>query len=295
LETLELLKPQTYVVPEFSRLIPNPPPHTPSSGSDSTNPSTPKMRRRAKTPVFSVGQLEGLPRPPNTLGRTSSVDLIAEQYKAVLESQRCSMYSDDSDPALSPQYSDSDTDEPVTLRRRRSSGYLQNEAPLGEYSTTTTTTRMVELPNPSPTSDDGTLVSFQDEGTVYFKPVSFSSPEPEPEPESPLRSQTSSAEDNVSLQICLDLLTRELSSAIAGRPCPSTRDTSALQVWAMIEAYERLRDQMAVLSPSNEQARSMEMMFDMWLRALYSIHDTMAAGAREKKEVGAELGSEASD
>jgi hypothetical protein len=239
------------------------------------------MRRRAKTPIFSVGQLEVMPRPPNTLGRTSSVDLIAEQYKAVLESQRYSVYSDDSEPALSP--GDSDTDEPVTLRRRRSSGYLQNEAPLGdEYSTT----RMVELPNPSPTSDDGTLVSFQDEGTVYFKPVSFS-PEPEesslPSPSRiPLSRPTSSAEDNVSLQICLDLLTRELSSAIAGRPCPSPKD-------------ERLRDQMAELSHRNEQARSMEMMFDMWLRALYSIHDTMAAGAREEKEHGVEREGRTSD
>ncbi|KAK4039232.1 hypothetical protein C8A01DRAFT_47256 [Parachaetomium inaequale] len=281
LETLELLKPQTYVVPEFSHLIPNPQPQAPSSGSESTNPPTPRMRRRAKTPIFSAGQLEDMPRPTNTLGRTSSVDLIAEQYRAVLESQRCSVYSDDSEePALSPR--DSDTDEPpVTLRRRRSSGYLQNEAPLGEYSTT----RMVELPNPSPTSDDGTLVSFQDEGTVYFKPLSFSPEPPEESPGSriPLSRQTS-AEDNVSLQICLDLLTRELSSAIAGRPCPSPKDTSALQIWAMIEAYERLRDQMAELSHSNEQARSMEMMFDMWLRALYSIHDTMAAGAREEKE-----------
>lgn len=146
---------------------------------------------------------------------------------------------------------------------------------------------MVEPHNWSPTSDDGTLVSFQDE-TVYFKPVSFS-----PEPESPLPpelSRQTTADDNVSLQICLDLLTRDLSSAMAGRPCRSSVGTSALQVLVMIEAYERLRDQMAELSQSNEQARSMEMMFDMWLRALYTVHDSMTAseGAGDRN-YGADL------
>ena len=64
----------------------------------------------------------------------------------------------------------------------------------------------------------------------------------------------------------------------------------------MIEAYERLRDQMAELSHSNEEARSMEMMFDMWLRALYAIHDSMTGNQGVVRDgYGAELGTEELD
>ena len=275
---LERLENRAYIVPEFSHLVARTPPRRPSSGSDSPPHSAPIMRRRAKTPIFSIGQLEGFSPPTSAGGRTSSVDLIAEQYQAVLESRGSSVYSDNfSEPALSPP--PTDDDEPPTFgRRRRSASCLQCEPHMRGSA------RMADAPDPSPVSDDGTLVSFQDE-TVYFKPVSFS-----PGPESPTppwgRNNTADApeetaplDDNVSLQICLDLLTRELSAALAGRPCrPAAVGTSALQVWAMIEAYERLRDQMAELSGSNAQARALERMFDLWLRALGSIHESMTGG-----------------
>ncbi|SPQ27025.1 d4be1734-70ec-4bbb-8220-0be42932db58 [Thermothielavioides terrestris] len=256
------------------------------------------MRRRPKTPILSITPPEDGPRAGNVLGRTSSVDLIAEQYRALLESRPSSVYSDAySEPALSPQGSDRDHDEPLTLKPRSSSSvYLPGETRTG----TTSQRATVELPDPSPTSDDGTLVSFQDE-TVYFKPISFS-----PRPESPLlppslarhscaaAASAASADGNVSLQICLDLLTRELSSAMAGRPSCASATTSALQVWAMIEAYERLRDQVVEDSRggnAQQQATSMEMMFDVWLRALYSIHDSLAGAARrEGNDDEAELG-----
>ena len=241
------------------------------------------MKRRAKTPIFSIGQLEDIPRPGNGLSRTSSVDLIAEQYRAILESRRSSVYSDNhSEPSLSPRTPVHD--EPSPVQHRRGLGYFPEEIPIGAP------TR--GPPNPSPTSDDGTLVSFQDD-TVYFKPFSFS---PEPESPPPHMRRDSSPDDNVGLQICLDLLTRDLSSAIAGRPCRSSVGTSALQVLVMIEAYERLRDQMAELSHSNEEARSMEMMFDMWLRALYAIHDSMTRNQGVVRDgYGAELGTEELD
>lgn len=286
LEYFRRPKPKADIVPELAHLhISNRQPHA-SPGSDSTNPSTPKMRRRAKTPVLSIGQLEELPRSTNTPGKTSSVDLIAEQYQAVLEYRHSPVYSDQSvEHPLSTAVSDAA--EPVTRRRQRSSGYLQDEAPNAS------SPRMAELASVSPMSDDGTLVSFQDE-TVYFKPISFSPEEPEP-PLRPLSGRTTT-DDNLSLQICLDLLTRELSSAMPSQPCRSSTATSALQIWVMIEAYERLRDQMAELSSTNEQARAMEMMFDMWLRALYSVHDSMAgAGRAHGYEDAAELESEALD
>lgn len=174
------------------------------------------------------------------------------------------------------------------MQRPDSLGYLQDETLIG------TPTGMIQLSHPSSTSDDGTLVSFQDE-TVYFKPVSFSPGPESPRPPLSRQTTTDTTDDNVSLQICLDLLTRELSSAFAGRPCGSSAGTSALQIWVMIEAYERLRDQMAELSQGNEQARSMEMMFDMWLRALYKIHDTMTGVPAGANDYGADLGTEELD
>lgn len=282
-------RPRADIVPELANLhISNRQPHA-SPGSDSTNnPSTPKMRRRAKTPILSIGQLEEVPRPTNTPSKTSSVDLIAEQYQAVLEYRHSysSVYSDQSvECPLSTAVSDAA--EPVTLRRQRSSGYLRDDARNGD------SPRMAELASVSPMSDDGTLVSFQDK-TVYFKPISFSPEEPKSPPR-PLSGRTTT-DDNLSLQICLDLLTRELSSAMPGQPCRSSTATSALQIWVMIEAYERLRDQMAELSNTNKQARAMEMMFDMWLRALYSVHDSMTrAGRAHGHDDVAELESEALD
>ncbi len=279
---LERLGDRAYIVPEFSHLIKRDPPPQPLPGSASA-PATPRMKRRAKTPIFSIGQLEDIPRPSNALSRTSSVDLIAEQYRAILESRRSSIYSDNhSEPSLSPRTPVDD--EPSPVQQRRSLNYFADESPIRAPTRGPL--------NPSPTSDDGTLVSFQDD-TVYFKPFSFS---PEPESPPPHTRRDSSPDDNVGLQICLDLLTRDLSSAIAGRPCRSSVGTSALQVLVMIEAYERLRDQMAELSHSNEEARSMEMMFDMWLRALYTIHDSMTRDQRVVRDgYGAELGTEELD
>ncbi|KAJ4293784.1 hypothetical protein N0V88_005293 [Collariella sp. IMI 366227] len=216
------------------------------------------MRRRAKTPILSIGQLETIPRPGNALGRTSSVDLIAEQYRAVLESRRSSTYSD---TQLEPQISSCDSDLEASLmapcKEPADSGYHSYELPLHHPSHMA----VPDYAKPSPTSDDGTLVSFQDDT------------------------------DNVSLQICLELLTRELSAAVAGRPShrlSTSMGTSALQIWVMIEAYERLRDQMAELSGGNEQARRMEMMFDMWLRALYGVHEALTGqegGALEAEDL----------
>jgi hypothetical protein len=230
------------IITDFAHLAvrdatPRPIQQTPRPSTDSqTRPQT--MRRRAKTPIFSIGQLDAIPRP-NALSKVDSVDLIADQYRALLEA-RNSVYSDShSEPPPSRQ---GDGSSGFPLRRQQSSDELHSDTPI-------------HAPNhsaapplgASPTSDDGTLVSFEEE-TVYFKPVSFS-PEPlSPHPqfvERPFPSPSPPAPDNLSLQICLDLLTRDLSSALASRPSRSTPETSALQVWVMIEAYERLRDQLA--------------------------------------------------
>lgn len=80
---------------------------------------------------------------------------------------------------------------------------------------------------------------------------------------------------NPSLQIAVDLLTRELSSAARGIPLKPSSETSALQIWVMIEAYEKLRDQVLEKRMPRDQERSMLAMFDTWLESLQKIHDEM--------------------
>ena len=280
------------IIPEFSHLAIRDAKHQPQRHQEQQRPPrasrssdlrkvSAKMRRRAKTPIFSIGQLETIPRPGNALGKTSSVELIAEQYRALLESS-ASVYSDShSEPPPSRHGRDSLDG----LRRQQSSDELHVETPIHAPNHSLQHQRPPEQPGGSPTSDDGTLVSFEEE-TVYFKPVSFS-----PEPTSPpchfefedhrLRfpSPSPPAPDNLSLQICLDLLTRDLSSALASRPGRSSPETSALQVWVMIEAYERLRDQLA-----DRRVHGLEAMLDTWLRALYSVHDSLAGRSESGSE-----------
>lgn len=263
------------IIPEFSHLAVRDVQHQqqqnqpPRNSSDSQDSKPTKMRRRAKTPIFSIGQLDTIPRPTNALGKTSSVELIADQYRALLDT-RNSVYSDShSEPPPSRQ---GDGPAVFTLRKQQSSDELNIETPI--HAPTHSTAQ--QAAGASPTSDDGTLVSFEEE-TVYFKPVSFS---PEPRSPQPLFSDVpfpspSASPDSLSLQICLDLLTRDLSSSLASRPSRSSPETSALQIWVMIEAYERLRDQLAGMRLGISEMRPLETMFDMWLRALYTIHDSL--------------------
>lgn len=282
---------ETHIVPELSHLVIANSRLPPASTLDTPTSSTPKMRRRAKTPIFSIGQLEDIARPSNALARTSSVELIAEQYRALLD-YRTSVCTDSySEPPPSLQDDDGDDghEEASGMRRQRSSESLPDDAPI------CAPRHLAELVQLSPTSDDGTLVSFEEE-TVYFKPVSFSPELTSPVLEVPGNLPHSPPDDNLSLQICLDLLTRDLSSALASRPSRSCAGTSALQVWVMIEAYERLRDQILESGSGSEEERPLEMMFDMWLRALYTIHDSLNGnGATSESDYGAELGTEELD
>lgn len=299
-------RPAPPIVPELSHLVTsNPQPQPPPSPASAAT-SVPRTRRRAKTPIFSIGQLEALPRPGNnTTGRTSSVDLIARQYTDLLESRPDPTYADaDSEPPsprsgkFEERHGDRqkfeerhDDRQRLPIRRRHSSINLREETLHA------TPKHLFEPPSAavSPTSDDGTLVSFDDDA-VYFKPFSFGEDEPgsprSPHPPPTDRRRPSADGGNVSLQICVDLLTRELASAFVERPSRPSLSTSALQVWVMIEAYEKLRDRLAE-SRHVEGLGAVELMFDVWLRALCAIHDSMTGcGKMCGVDAIAELGTE---
>ncbi|OHW90657.1 hypothetical protein CSPAE12_10709 [Colletotrichum incanum] len=259
------------------------------------------MRRRAKTPVYAIGQLESpaCGRDSTTTDKVSSVDLIADQYRALLETQDTSSICTDarSDPLPSRQSS----------HRRASlarSHYSAGETPAELQPDVYNPAPLRNVSAQSPKSDDGTLVAF-DEEAIYFKPMSFS-PElpstpspPPPPPRNRARLQRNSssqapANHNLSLQIAADLLTRELSTTMLNRSQQMGTDMSSLQIWVMIEAYERLRDQVMEMGQQNEDVKNMEAMFDTWLRALYNMHDRMTsdAASRGSHYDAAELGTE---
>lgn len=344
------------VVPELSYLNPN---HgTPRSsidtlGSDSTDASAASVRRRAKTPVFHIGQLEARARArkleeanrraaqmreameeacrkqvstenaparspimkgtdsnmarvkeANTREATSSnvavretnmkeiifqgassprlagnestvqeirtkdvnnrsVDFIAEQYKALIEPND-SRFTE-SRPRT--PHSCQEGNVGLTIRHKRRSGDLRRDSLVFDYATE-------ERPQESPTSD-GTLVAFEEE-TIYFKPLSFS-----PEPSSPLNGYETPmtsplpTPNNIGLQICVDLLAKDLASVVVKNDRQPPAEASALQIWTMIEAYERLRDRTRESGLRYDEVMSLEQSFDTWLKALYTAHDRL--------------------
>ncbi|KAJ1338352.1 hypothetical protein MN608_01211 [Microdochium nivale] len=251
-----------------------------------------RERRYAKTPVLSIAQLEGASvRGPVGASKVSSVDLIAESYLQLIGSDRSLLGTPTPDAlplrrvsesttrdiretviaAEAPYDSDSDYDEPTTPR-------------AGHFTIDLDARRRPRQAD-SPLSDTGTLVGPEDMA-IYFKPAFSPGQAPvlhdfvqhdEPPLSPPLLAPHSAAspalsmDGNPGLSICLDLLSRELLSAAAGSPMRPGSETTALQVQAMIEAYENLRDQATHLGLGNEQAVAARDMFDTWLRALRAV------------------------
>ncbi|KAI3324410.1 hypothetical protein HD806DRAFT_522195 [Xylariaceae sp. AK1471] len=271
------------VVPEFAHLAindekPAPPQERTISSPGRNGPSHQMTRRYAKTPVSHIGQLE---TPPllNTQGTSQdipSIESIAESYRVLLES-RCSFMSET-------------TIEKAAIAEKQNESFIAQDPsalppPLEP---------VVELPEPpfmrgSPRSDDGTLVAFE-EDSIYFKHAPVSSIPSSPswsdyETASPgLERKTVTPSDSPDLQICLDLLTRKLSSVVNGSPARINADTSALQIWVMIEAYEKLRDQVLETHEGGVNDGPLKTMFDTWLKALHSIHDGMTGGDEQRSE-----------
>lgn len=250
---------------------------TSSPASSTSTAST--MRRRAKTPVHTIGQLEGESFRGDLFktGRfTAGADLVAAQYQALLDPHDAE--SIHTDPHSEPPMSRAPSlDVTAYLKPQLSAGDLQFKS-----SGSLSAPEQDALAN-SPAASDGTLVDF-DEEAIYFKPLSFST-----EPPSPLRALKSIQDQphqrpesifaghdaNVGLQICTELLTRELAMAMFDKGGASS-DSSALQILVMIEAYERLRDVVLEMQAQRGDLGGVETMFDTWLGALYSLHDILS-------------------
>ncbi|RYP10047.1 hypothetical protein DL764_000905 [Monosporascus ibericus] len=245
-------------IPEFSHLtINNRNPDKPIPNRSSTRTSPP--RRHAKTPVLMIGQLEN-----SEAQKASSAEVIAESYRALLEPH---YYALEDTPELPRMEEQSETSNALPSHDRSPKGASKPAVGRPRHHSETWD---------SPVSDDGTLVGFE-ETPAYFKPASStlgSSSSMDGRgrdvPQSPV---VSPGVKNPSLEISLDLLTRELAAAASGTRLRPSADTSALQIWVMIEAYEKLRDRLLETRTRYDQATLA--MFGMWLQALHRIHDQM--------------------
>ncbi len=71
---------------------------------------------------------------------------------------------------------------------------------------------------------------------------------------------------------------------IGRSPIQSSTDTTALQIWIMIEAYENLRDQVLTKHEGDVRYGPLKAIFDTWLKALHSVHDGMIGGDEQRSE-----------
>ncbi|KAI1827241.1 hypothetical protein F4861DRAFT_398575 [Xylaria intraflava] len=261
------------VVPEFAHLAigsgePTAPRETTRS-LPTNNEIRQTKRRYAKTPVSHIGQLEARHslRIQDTSENIPNTESIAESYTALLESRN--------------PYSGEATISRSTITAKPSESFVSQTpslmpSPLGPA------TPLSELPptRESPRSDDGTLVASE-EDPIDFKHGPASSVPSSPswtndvasaEPEHERAAPTHRSD----MELCLGLLTKELLSTFNGSP---NQSTSALQINLMIEAYEKLRDQILTTGDG-----PLKPIFDTWLKALRSVHEGMTGDDGQESE-----------
>ncbi|CAD6448265.1 77a287eb-6109-47f4-a712-2df6f4306c0e [Sclerotinia trifoliorum] len=209
------------------------------------------LPRRAKTPVFFIGQLErkAMEHDPS--------ERLASEYQTVLP-QRCISSYLDLDLPVNPAKR--------TLRKIKSQESLRDLCK--SYAT-----------SPSIASDSETLVGsdggFSPRGSIYkedekddpFKSEDVASPAYEP-------SKTSQLDQDISLQICSDLLTSKLTATLhQNHTTEQGNRVSSLEILLMIEAYESIRKELRSDPRDLHVTFAAETALDQWIKALYTIYE----------------------
>ncbi|RCI10083.1 hypothetical protein L249_8561 [Ophiocordyceps polyrhachis-furcata BCC 54312] len=236
-----------------------PPPSIPSPSQDEKlqPPALPKRppftdRRR----IRDIGQLE-----PVGVNRTSSVSTMARQYRELVE------YPDDiildqADLVAAAGCLGRRLSRRSAVHDRRRSRLVPSKAVSDDENLVGLEDGMVQ--DDSPRQPDGI-------SSLMTPPAT---PPPAQQEKPPTKQDKyedeAPAQAALRLQIGMELLTRELASAMEDQ---SSGDASGLQLWVMIGAYERLRDQISAAEPQNGEARNA---IESWLKALQTIHQKMA-------------------
>jgi hypothetical protein len=224
-----------------------------------------QQRRRAKTPVFAIGQLEG-----KNLG-TSPVDkaqALAAQYQDELPSRSMTPYVEEDLPKFTRK----------TLRKVKCQMSLrdlvkdQSERPLSTLSSDTDTL----VGSASPTSQlSPTKGEFDQEEVALFKthrnPYLMVNE---------ADCSRSALDHNIGLKICVDLLTNELATALFRQhPAESEDRASGLQILLLIEAFEGIQRQARQRrhnlhrQTADHYVEEMENILNHWLEVLYLVYD----------------------
>ena len=247
-------------------------------------PVHPRIRRRAKTPVHKIGQLEmaaAKKRQDAVLSRNSSIRTIARQYRALVAETDIPEVPPLSTIQRKPL---PETASPVVPE------FDDNFGPIPRQSIIVSPgAGLFESPRPrsEAISEADTLLPLPaDEQSMYLKPLANCAAPPTPPSEHDEEclghDNAKSADtdtDALRFQIGFELLTRELSTAFAqhsARGGDGRRDTSGLQIYVMIEAYERLRDQIGAMETQDPELKNAMAMFDAWLASLRAIQRSMA-------------------
>ncbi|KAG5980622.1 hypothetical protein E4U55_003827 [Claviceps digitariae] len=271
------------------------------------------VRRRAKTPVHKNGHTD----MATAVRRQGSVRSIARQYRTLIEDtlieetdipevprvpsihrktpSETATAAQESEPAPAAEVQEFDDN------YRPISGHSAVDLPYDAGLFESPRPRSELTPSPV-ASDADTLVSFHDE-TAYLAPLLFPAPPTPPFSEEEMEGQEEidtcdingdefsrgPGADGAPFQTAFNLLTRELSMAFADDSARSARDTSSLQVWVMIAAYERLRDQISATDSSDPHLQGARAMFDTWLDSLRAVQKSIAdEGADSESEYGDE-------
>ncbi|KAH6672335.1 hypothetical protein B0J14DRAFT_483010 [Halenospora varia] len=219
--------------------------------------------RRAKTPVFYIGQLENRRK---SFDRTQA---LADQYRASLPARPFTPAWDHNLEKSSKR----------SLRKIKCQQSLRDL--MKEHSRSTSYSDCDTLVgsdvSESPTSPTQKFSEIQTPQKLHLvdkasKRASL--------PEKLILDPT--IEDDVGLQICTNLLTNELASALF-RQHPSEQEdrASGLQILLMIEAYESMQqdirrelyESQATGHKMDSHVKYIDGILDQWLEALYAVYD----------------------
>jgi hypothetical protein len=226
-----------------------------------------QRRRRAKTPVFAIGQLEG-----KSLGArpVDKAQALAAQYRAELPSRPITPYVEGDLPKLTRK----------TLRKIKCQMSLrdlvkdQSERPLSTLSSDTDT--LVGSASPTPQLSPTKGIFDHDEIALSDTHQNPYLMEDETDCSRP------ALDYNIGLKICVDLLTNELATALFRQhPAESEDRASGLQILLLIEAFEGIQRQARQRrhnSHLTEQiddhyVEEVESILNHWLEVLYSVYD----------------------
>ncbi|PQE24402.1 mating-type switching swi10 protein [Rutstroemia sp. NJR-2017a BVV2] len=234
---------------------------------DTMDPTDTKFWRRAKTPVFAIGQLERKAQEH----KSDPSESIAAGYRCLLPPRR----------SIAPQL---DLDIPHKPLRpvRKSLRKIKSQESLRDLCKSHSV-------SPFSASDCETLVGsdggtsprhslYQDElKNNPFDAGTGDLPRP-----NKILEESSPVEQDVGLQICSDLLTSKLRTALH-RQDLNDKKLSGLQILLMIEAYESVREQLREDYQRDRHVTDTEAVLDNWIEALYTIYEESILSKRYDK------------